>query len=441
MQQSGQAVESLRGPNAPPGFRPHPLRDKLLGEAHARPFRTATTPSQFFHFAFVADAESSELHSQALSALCVGHRRQPPPPGAKHHYVDLGPVGLRWEQHAEFTTYTWEFRGGGERKEALQWMAQAAVTDGHLVSIDLRLERHADELELERIFDPASLAMSFVNNGAALVATDFRPDDDGFVTLRVANLGLSGIAAGALIQRLLELETYRVLTMLGLFEAQRVAPSVRSIEQALSQLISVIREDTSHTRNESVLDELIKLTAVLEADGLKSQYRFAASQAYYEIVHGRIAAISERDCGPRSTFAGFMARRLDPAMRTCRTMERRQAELAVKLTRTAELLRTRVNCEIERQSRDSLRSLNNRTRSQYRLQRAVERISIAAISYYVVALLSFVFAGLGKWGVGWDRDIETAAAIPVVLVVVAVLVAVLHRHGKTDNGDTASRGK
>jgi uncharacterized membrane-anchored protein len=420
-------------------LKPHPLRDKVLAEAHARPFQAAATPTQFIHFAFASDADQNEHHTEGMTALCRSLGAPPPPSGAKHHYVDFRTVGLRWEQHAEFITYTWEFRKSGSRREALEWMNRALTSDGHLVSIDLRLEDRADEAQLEKGFDASSLAMSFVSARSALAATDFRPDNEGFVTLRVSNLGLSDIGAGALVQRLLELETYRVLALLGLFEARRVAPSVRGIERALSQLISVIREDTSHSCNEAVLDELIKLAAALEADGIAAQYRFAASKAYNEIVQGRIAAIGEEVCGSRLTFASFMSRRLDPAMRTCFTMERRQAELAAKLARTAELLRTRVNCEIERQSRDSLRSLNNRTRSQYRLQRAVERISIAAISYYVVALLSYVFAGFGKAGVGWDHDLETAASIPIVLLVVGFLFAALHRHGGHGGDDHGPR--
>jgi uncharacterized membrane-anchored protein len=158
-------------------LKPHPLRDKLLAEAHARPFHAAATPTQFYHFAWASDADQNEHHTEGLTALCRSHGAPRPPPGARHHYVDFRTVGLRWEQHAEFTTYTWEFRKSGSRRQALEWMNRALTSDGHLVSIDLRLEDRADEAQLGKNFDASSLAMSFVSTRLALAATDFRADN------------------------------------------------------------------------------------------------------------------------------------------------------------------------------------------------------------------------------------------------------------------------
>ena len=424
-----RSEDTLQSATAPPSgftFEAHPLRDQLLAEVHARPFRAVATPSHFFHFAFANPQSGSASHA-SLNAFCTRHASPPPAADARHLYLDLGAVALRWELHAEFTTYTWEFKGSGCHDKARAWMAELQPSGSHLVSVHVELSRCAGEDELEKGFEASSLAMSCVEGGAALVASDFRPNEHGFVTVRIFDRGLSGIGAGALVQRLLELETYRILALLGLFEAQRVAPMVSRIERSLSQLMSGISRDNSHAGNEAALNELVNLSAALEADGIASQYRFAASKAYYEIVQGRITAIGEKACGQRSTFGGFMSRRLDPAMRTCMTMERRQVELGSKLARTAELLRTRVNCEIERQSRDLLLSMNDRTRSQFRLQRTIERFSIVAISYYLVALLSYAFKGLGKFDEGYDADLETALAVPVVVATVWILLTVLNR--------------
>ncbi len=326
---------------------------------------------------------------------------------------------------------TWELDERGQRDQALQWVFRFRPRGSHLLSVDLHLSGPIETVELEKKFDLSSLAMSYVEDDAALVATDFRPDNDGFVRLHIANFNLSQIGAGALAQRLLELATYRILCLLGLFEAQRIAPALYRIEQSLSALVSAIQKDSSHSRNEAVLNELVDLSAALEADELRTQYRFAASKAYYEIVQGRVEAIHETRCGASATFAGFMSRRLAPAMRTCTTMERRQGALASKLMRMAELLRTRVNCEIECQSHDLLVSMNDRAHSQFQLQRTVERLSIAAISYYVVALLAYAFKGLGESGWGGNPDLETTLSIPLVLIAVCTLFAVLHRRNDT----------
>ena len=109
-------------------------------------------------------------------------------------------------------------------------------------------------------------------------------------------------------------------------------------------------------------------------------------------------------------------------MRTCETMARRQADLSDKLSRAANLLRTRVDVEIERQNRDLLHSMNERTRLQLRLQQTVEGLSVAAISYYVIGLAGHAFEGLKEIGVGLDPTLATAAAVPIVIVAVALIV-------------------
>ena len=130
----------------------------------------------------------------------------------------------------------------------------------------------------------------------------------------------------------------------------------------------------------------------------------------------------------RPTLSAFLARRLQPAMRTCHMLQERQADLSVKLARAANLLRTRVDVEIERQNRDLLYSMNERTRLQLRLQQTVEGLSVAAISYYVVALLSYVFKAAHDAGLmRLEAGTATALSVPVVLVAIALMVRRVRR--------------
>ena len=89
---------------------------------------------------------------------------------------------------------------------------------------------------------------------------------------------------------------------------------------------------------------------------------------------------------------------MSPAMRTCMTTEERQANLSEKLARAANLLRTRVDVELERQNHDLLKSMNERTRLQLRLQTTVEGLSVAAVSYYVVGLFGYLVKGVQDEG-------------------------------------------
>jgi uncharacterized membrane-anchored protein len=86
-------------------------------------------------------------------------------------------------------------------------------------------------------------------------------------------------------------------------------------------------------------------------------------------------------------------------VRTCITTEDRQENLSRKFARAANLLRTRADVEVEQQNRDPLKSMNERTRMQLRLQATVEGLSVAAISYYVVGLFGYVVKAADYGGV------------------------------------------
>ena len=79
-------------------------------------------------------------------------------------------------------------------------------------------------------------------------------------------------------------------------------------------------------------------------------------------------------------------------------------------------MRTRVNLIIQEQNRSQLAAMNRRSRLQFRLQETVEGLSIAAISYYAVGLLSYLLNGLPlkTWGI--DKSALLAAVIPLVLL-------------------------
>jgi uncharacterized membrane-anchored protein len=131
--------------------------------------------------------------------------------------------------------------------------------------------------------------------------------------------------------------------------------------------------------------------------------------------------------GGLPTWSSFLARRMAPALRTCVTIEERQANLSRKLARAANLLRTRVDVEQEQQSRALLQSMNERTRLQLRLQTTVEGLSVAAISYYVVGLFGYLVKGAHDAGVPVEPSYATAAFVPVALLGIWFMVRRIRR--------------
>lgn len=424
------------------GFTDHPLRAPVLAELHARPFVPVATPARILHVAFLVDRDQARSDRAAFASFCLARGQAGPATDAKQHRVAFGGAVLRWERHAEFTTYTWELPTEDLLEGGLPFqpssaslsttLAQVPQPGPLLVAVDLHLVTDtADALPLDRLFDRASLARSDVEDGLAEIATDFQPDPSGFVRILVRDRGMTDDAAGALVQRVLEVETYRTLALLGLPEAQRLAPKVAQIEGRLSGLTEEMKNSEGLAANNKLLDELTTLAAELEADAAASLFRFGASRAYEEIVELRLRTIGERPVSGFPTWGQFLARRMQPAMRTCQAIEQRQANLSLKLTSAANLLRTRVDVELEQQNRDLLRSMNERTRMQLRLQQTVEGLSVAAISYYVISLLHYVLEGLHHkaetMGVHYDVGVATALSVPIVALVIWSIVRRIRR--------------
>jgi uncharacterized membrane-anchored protein len=415
-------------------LHPHPLRAAILGEVHARPFTPIETPRRILHFAFETTGDAAKRDRAALADFCTRRHLDPLKPSAKQHRVVLGGAMLRWEQHSEFTTYTWELPSPGalpfhpDATSLAAPMMSVPQPGPLLVALDLHLlAEKKKKLSITKLFDRASLAVAENSDGCALFATDFQPDAAGFVRIIVLDRGLGAERAGAVVQRIIELETYRTLALLGLPEAQRLMPSINRIERRLGEVTEEMRRTDKLIDNHRLLDELTELAAELEAGAAASLYRFGASRAYNEIVQLRLQTIGERKVEGLPTWSSFLARRMAPAMRTCITTEERQENLSEKLARAANLLRTRVDVELERQNRDLLRSMNERTRLQLRLQATVEGLSVAAISYYVVGLFGYVVKGLHDEGAPVDISLSTALFVPIAVAAIWWVVRRIRR--------------
>jgi uncharacterized membrane-anchored protein len=360
---------------------PHPDREAVVNELHARPFADVRPPARVSHLAFLSAEEDAERDREHLASLCVRLGAVPPAPGARHHMADFGPVAVKWERHTEFSSYT--FIRPGAPADPFADPALAAVpadwlaaTPGRLlVAVHLALvpaDAGRDDRELAALCGSDRHAGAVVAGGAAAVWTDFRLHGDGFVRVLAEDRGLSERQAGRLVQRLLEVETYRTAALLGLPLALRLWPEVRALERRLAALACRVAEVGDLGDERALLDELARLDAAATRLAAEHGYRFAAARAYHEIVRRRLAELREGRIEGLQTLAEFMDRRLLPAMETCRAMERRLEALLGRAAHASSLLRTAVDVALEAQNRDILRSMERRATQQLRLQQTVE---------------------------------------------------------------------
>jgi len=406
----------------------HPLRGELNDEVHARPSDSLRAPLRISYLALLTQPTAREDEWLHLGGLLQHFGAQPLGPPANHYSGDLGPFSLRFERHSEFTRYTFTVPGDFEDPFALP--ALAAVPPEWVAKLkgELIVASHGailpagphppPEMLGARYFDGNVLVGSRVGDDAAVLLTDFRVRADGFSRFLILDQMLTPRQAGRLVQRILEIDTYRRRALLARPIARELAPLLAKYEQELSQVTTVL--ESADTDDEAtLLDRLTRLEAHIESREAENHFRFSAANAYYGLVQRRIAELREVRIKGLQTFSDFTERRLAPAMNTCRAVSSRQESLSAHVARANELLATRVDITRERQNQALLESMNRRAKAQFKLQQTVEGLSIAAITYYVVGLIGYVAKGFKALGWHVDYEIVQAISIPVVIVVTA----------------------
>ncbi len=402
----------------------HPLRQALNDEVHARPPEPMQAPSRLSYLALLTDPAQRDAAYRALCALAGRYAAPLPAEGANHYSADLGPFRLKWERHSEFVRYTFLVDGAGETTALSavpdDWVAGLPGATVVAVHLDFNAARPGDPVaSAELLFSRESLVGATVADGAASVFADFRIRPSGFSRMLVQDHRLTPWQAGRIIQRLLEIDTYRIMALLALPMAQELAPVIARGEQELARVGSAMVA-AGDADEPGLLERLTRLAAEIDSRQADTIYRFNAAAAYYDLVQRRLADLRESRLGGLQTPGEFFERRLAPAMNTCDSVARRQEELSRRLARATQLLATRVGVTREQQNQLLLAGVNRRIRMQLRLQSTVEGLSVAAVTYYVVGLVAYAAKGLESLGVRLDPAIAAAAALPVVALLMTL---------------------
>ncbi len=416
----------------------HPQRAALHNEVHARPPQALVAPLAISHLVMVCDVAQRETSRTHIAALLHDLHLPLPDPQASHFRMDLGQFHIRWELHTEFVTWTFMCALAGERLGEVEpepafnavpqsWLA--ALPGQCLSSLNLWVTPSATlgaSALIKQLLLEDSLLASRVAGGAAEVYTDFSMRSDGSSRMLLLTGNLSPRRLGRLVQRLLEIETYRMAALLGLPAARQAGAVLASAESELAELASAIRSATAQ-EEPLLLDRLTKLAGEVESQHAGTHSRFSASAAYFELIDKRISDIDEAALPGMQTIGEFMDRRLSPARSTCAWAARRQDALSQRVSRISNLLRTRVEIEQQQSSQALLATMNSRQHMQLKLQSTVEGLSVAAITYYIVGLISYLAKAGHSVGWPWSAESTSALAIPVVALTVWWALRRLHR--------------
>jgi uncharacterized membrane-anchored protein len=408
-------------------FEQHPLRSALSDEVHARPPVPLDTPEFVTYLAFLHHEGSAGREADHLAAL-AGQLGQPAPSiNSGHVLLEAEGFRLKWERHNEFSSYCFFRRiepGDSPDDYALLHVPAAwrKAIPGLLIAATHIELRSVGEVPLESVLHQQSrhgqaLVASSVSDGAGWVLTDFHLHD-GFSHFLLLDNGFTPRQAGRIAQRLVEIETYRVMALLAFPVAKDTGRLVSRAEDELADLMDGMGQSRNAEDDRAVLARLSRLAAEVERSVARTTFRFGAAGAYYRLVRQRIDDLREQRLPGFSPIGEFMDRRLVPAIDTCTSIARRQDDLSGRIARNSQLLRTRVDIEIERQNQELLAQMNRRAKIQLHLQETVEGLSVVAITYYASQLVNYVSKGAKHLIEPLTPEVLTAVSIPVIAGIV-----------------------
>ncbi len=406
-------------------------RSLLHNEVHARPSARIRLPALVVYVAVLNEGIGREAEWGHLRAL--PGQEALPLEAMQANFLRLRLHGhtMKWERHSEFTRYSLvqplpdhALLGASDpdlleglviEREWLRRIPGRTIAAIKLVMVHGDLANpHAALAQGQHWFGDRAIVSSLMGGGHSCVVTDFRLRDSGFERmLVVAPAGTSETRAGRISQRLLEIETYRLMALRGLPVAKALSPMITQAETALADITT--RLEHKATSDQALLDQLVALASQIERATAEHAYRFSATEAYAALVEERIGELREKPIPGTQTLGEFMRRRLTPAIATVGATAQRLASLAERIERSSGLLRTRVDIATETQNQLLLEKLTRGQELQLRLQSTVEGLSIAAISYYVVSLLLYAGKSAKAMGLPINPEIAAGALIPLVL--------------------------
>ncbi|NBC46776.1 MAG: DUF3422 family protein [Gammaproteobacteria bacterium] len=436
-------------PRPPLPFPAHPLRETVTAELHARTFDPMSSPVRVAHLAYLCGERGSGRQQQYLARLLSHFGLQKPEDVGQQFATQLRGLWLRWERHTEFVTYTFSRPGPFSEPFAdslldelpqvwLRNLPGQVVTAVQLALESAEMPERSIE-ELVELFDGNPVIGQQVAGGAGLAWSDLHIHEDGYGHILLKDQSLSDGQAGRLIKRILEINDYRAMALLGLPAAREAAVLLSEAERRLAGVAARMTDGQAATGGlgkassddgqerppeRELLAELTSLAAEIESIAAETATRFDASQAYYGVVHQRLEQLRPVRIEGVQTLTEFLEARLAPAVATCAATAQRQQSLADRAARLTALLRARVEVQLQEQNRGLLDSMNRRANLQLRLQETVEGLSVVAIGYYGVGLIGYLLKGFEAGG--WPLDSALGIGIAVPLVVGAAWFGLHH---------------
>jgi uncharacterized membrane-anchored protein len=212
-----------------------------------------------------------------------------------------------------------------------------------------------------------------------------------------------------------------MMAMLARPHAKALSEPLRLAETELASVSEKIAQAQRQSTidldvDAQLLSDVSALAARVEGWISANGLRFTAAEAYSELVKRSLTELHEETIPGVQMLNTFMDRRFEPAMRTCRWTVRRLRDLSDRISRTSDILKTRIEFVNERQQQALLASMDRRANLQLRLQQTVEGLSVIVMTYYATGLLQYIAKGLKEAGIPADPDLVGLISVPVIAI-------------------------
>ena len=416
-------------------------------ELHARPYIKLGNNLRTFHFAYLIKENDEKKSWKYLDNFLRKINFQKLPNEVSKYWVAEGKdLTVRYECHTEFISLTLIYPNKIENKNKPKLFDENFL---NLLPIDFLENFPGDHflstwiemapsnfnfkpIDIEEFFYHDNFAGSNVAEDGANVFMSFKSDrtdflGSGFRRVFIQNKNLRTRRTGRLLQRIVELETYQVLSLLGLPQVRQETLNLSNLEKQITEITKSVSKTAKKNLNKKSiaypdyqkdLNELSYVVAKIEEIDSSSNYRLSATAAYYKLVEQRIQDLREERLESFQTNYEFLSRRLQPAIRTTEAFSRRLESLAIRAQRADNLVRTQIEMGVQIQNKNLLESMELRARAQLRLQETVESLSIVAITYYIVGLLSTLVDPINFDKFFISKTVFLALCVPIILVLI-----------------------
>jgi len=422
------------------GLDIHPLRDVLYAELHSRPFQVLPSPARISYLAVIVGPDQKQAEFEHFCSLYNHFNGTPPEHDSVCFEVDFGHFRIRRDKHLEFISYMiihtevdaelGLFDQNALAYLPLDWLSSMpgkTIAAFHVAVEDARTIPEPDLAIVKSHFEGMRLVGSRPQNGDAQVWTTFQLHSDGCGRFLIYNKRMSDSQLGRMVQRVVEIEAYRLMALLALPIARIYNAELVVMDEELAQTTASLADATEPLDEQALLSELIDMAAWVEATRSKTSFRFSATRAYHELVLKRLNELKEDEVSGHLTITEFMTRRLTPAVRTCNAAGEHLESLSTRIDRVSDMMRTQVEMSIQSQNQQLLTSMDRRSKIQLAMQHTVEGLSVAAISYYSVGLLKFLIEAVYDKGVHFDKSLVIGLSVPLVVGAVWLATRKIHK--------------